>query len=424
MNQTAIPFRKPSQSSRRFLDRTARSFIFRKLKSLQKGRLVLREGETSYTFGPDGEAKPEIEIQIHHGRFYRQLISMGSLGAAESYIRGDWTCNDLVALVRLFCRNRLLSARVEGPVAKFGKMADRLRHVLRRNTLSGSRRNIAAHYDLGNEFFSLFLDDTMAYSCAVFPEATSTLGEAQLEKYDRICRKLELSSEDHLLEIGTGWGGFAHYAASHYGCRITTTTISRKQHDYTKWLIDEAGLGARVDVLREDYRLLTGEYDKLVSIEMIESVGYHYFREYFRICSERLKPDGLMLLQAIVMADQHYERYRRSVDFIQRYIFPGGCLPSIQLICDCLAGGTDMRLVHLEDLTSHYAKTLDAWRERFDPRRDDIRRLGFSNEFLRMWEFYFSYCRGGFLERQIGDVQMLMAKPECRLDPITPPCST
>ena len=342
------------------------------------------------------------------------MVFGGSLGAAEAYIQGYWTCNDLVSLVRIFCRSAAISASLErGPARIFSPLA-KIGHWLRRNTSSGSRRNIEAHYDLGNDFFSLFLDETKAYSCAIFPQPQSTLYEASVAKFDHICRKLALSADDHVLEIGSGWGGFAIHAARNYGCRVTTTTISRKQYDYTWQQVEAAGLAGRITVLYEDYRVLKGSYDKLVSIEMIEAVGYQYFDTYFRVCSERLKPHGMMLLQAIVIPDQRFDRYRRSVDFIQRYIFPGGCLPSVGAICQSLGRFTDCQLSHLEDITPHYAETLAVWRQRFRANLDQVRNLGFSEEFIRTWEFYFCYCEGAFRERVIGDVQILLTKPAWR----------
>jgi cyclopropane-fatty-acyl-phospholipid synthase len=314
-----------------------------------------------------------------------------------------------------------VSTNLERGPARLLSPLHRIAHLLRRNTASGSRRNISAHYDLGNDFFSLFLDETMAYSCAIFSRADSSLYEASVTKFDRICRKLELTADDHVLEIGSGWGGFAIHAAQRYGCRVTTTTISPRQHEFTRRQVEAAGLGERVTVLCEDYRALTGSYDKLVSIEMIEAVGHEYFDTYFRVCSDRLKPDGMMLLQAIVIPDQRYDRYRRSADFIQRYIFPGGCLPSIGAICRSLGRATDLRLFHLEDITPHYAETLAQWRQRFGANLDRIGKLGFSEDFLRTWEFYFCYCEGGFRERVIGDVQVLLTKPACRRAAIVPP---
>ena len=316
-----------SKGNEGYLDRMLRRVVWGRLENLDHGRLVIDDGGNRQEFGRCGEDSLTANIEIRDPRFYRHLVFGGSLGAAEGYIRGYWTCDNLVDLVRIFCRNAAASAGLEGGPARILNAASRIGHWLKRNTPSGSRRNIAAHYDLGNDFFSLFLDETMAYSCAIFPRAESTLHEASVAKFDRICQKLALTADDHVLEIGTGWGGFALHAAKEYGCRITTTTISRKQYEYTRQQVAAAGLSDRVTVLCEDYRALTGSFDKLVSIEMIEAVGHQYFDAFFRVCSERLKPHGMMLLQAIVIPDQRYDRYRRSVDFIQRYIFPGGCLP-------------------------------------------------------------------------------------------------
>jgi len=403
------------------LEDILRRLVWRQLQTLQYGQLVLEEGTRGLSFGCMEDSRLTATVRICDPRFYRQLVFGGSLGAAEAYIRGYWTCDDLVSLVRIFCRNSELSSGVERGAAGLLSPLRLALHRMRRNTTSGSRRNIAAHYDLGNNFFSLFLDETLAYSCAVFPQSESTLYQASIAKFDRICRKLDLQERDHVLEIGSGWGGFALHAATQYGCRVTTTTISRQQYEYTRERIEAAGLASRVNVLMEDYRKLRGSYDKLVSIEMIEAVGYRYFDTYFRTCSELLKPQGMMVLQSIIFPDQQYDQYRRSVDFIQRYIFPGGCLPSVGAICQSLGRATDFRLFHLEDITPHYAETLARWRKRFRANLDQVRRLGFSEEFIRTWEYYFCYCEGGFRERVIGDAQILLTKPECRRAAILPP---
>lgn len=400
-----------------------RNLVCRRLDSLDHGRIVLDEGGRRREFGRSGDSDLSVAVEVRDPRFYGQLMFGGSLGAAEAYIRGFWTCDNLVDLIRIFCRNATVSAGLEsGPVRLLSPVA-RLSHWLRRNTTSGSRRNIAAHYDLGNEFFALFLDETMAYSCGIFPRPSSSLFEASVAKFDRIGHKLALAAGDHVLEIGTGWGGFALHAARSFGCQVTTTTISRKQYEYTRRIVADAGLADRVTVLYKDYRALTGTYDKLVSIEMIEAVGHQFFDTYFRACSERIKPDGMMLLQTITIPDQRYDAYRRGVDFIQRYIFPGGCLPSVGAICHSVGRATDMRPAHLEDLTPHYAETLAIWRQRFHANLDRVRALGFSDEFIRTWEYYFCYCEGAFRERAIGDVQMLLAKPASRHEPILPPLS-
>jgi cyclopropane-fatty-acyl-phospholipid synthase len=293
----------------------------------------------------------------------------------------------------------------------------RLTHRLRRNTRRQSRRNIAAHYDLGNDFYRLFLDPTLSYSAGIWPQPDSSLEQAAVHKLDVICRKLDLRPEDHLLEIGTGWGGLAIHAARHYGCRVTTTTISARQREYAVQRIAEAGLQDRVTVLDQDYRDLRGQFDKLVSVEMIEAVGLAFLDEYFRLCSERLRPNGRMLLQGIVIADRIFEQAQRSVDFIQKYIFPGGALPSLGAIRASVARATDLRPAGLQDIGLDYARTLREWRRRFLAQLPAVRQLGFSDEFIRMWEYYLAYCEGGFIERAITDVQLVLDKPGCRLAP-------
>jgi len=302
-------------------------------------------------------------------------------------------------------------ARVARPLLK-------VFHWLNRNSKSGSARNIAAHYDLGNALYRLILDETMAYSCGIFADEHTTLAQASRAKFDVACRKLDLKSHDHLLEIGTGWGGLAIHAARHYGCRVTTTTISREQHAYARSQIAAAGLSDRVTLLLEDYRDLHGSYDKLVSIEMIEAVGARYLDTYLRKCASLLRPEGAMLLQAITIQDQYYKQALRSVDYIQRFIFPGSFIPSVKAIAASLARVTDLKIFHLEDIGPHYARTLAAWRNNFFEHIAEIKRLGFSESFARLWEFYLCYCEGGFAERQLGDVQMLLTKPACRRAPI------
>jgi cyclopropane-fatty-acyl-phospholipid synthase len=387
-----------------------RNLFWSRMEKLRQGRLVCIEGAQRRVFGDPAETPLAATIEIRDPRFFRHLIFGGSLGAAEAYIHGFWGCDNLVALVRIFCRNADVLRGIEGGAARMLNLLRTAAHRMQRNTLSGSRRNIAAHYDLGNDFFSLFLDETLAYSCAIFPGRESSLHEASIAKFDRICQKLELSEKDHVLEIGSGWGGFAIHAASKCGCHVTASTISRRQYEFTANRVKEAGLRDRIRVLLQDYRDLEGAYDKLVSVEMVEAVGYQYFDTYFAKCSGLLKPDGMMLLQAIVFPDHQYERYRRSVDFIQKYIFPGGCLPSVGEICRSIGRASDFRLSHLEDITPHYAETLAHWRQNFRAKIDQIRKLGFNEEFFRTWEFYFCYCEGGFRERAIGDVQILLTK--------------
>jgi cyclopropane-fatty-acyl-phospholipid synthase len=313
----------------------------------------------------------------------------------------------------------VLSA-MEGGFARLTAPLHKMIYKRRKNTSEGSRRNIAAHYDLGNDFYALFLDQTMTCSCNIFEHEAATLEEAAIAKYDRICRKLRLRPDNHLIEVGSGWGGFAIHAAQNYGCRVTTTTISRKQFDLAGERIAKAGLKGRIELLFEDYRNLKGKFDRLVSIEMIEAVGHHFLHTFFRTCSNLLKDDGVMALQAITITDQVYEAHLRSPDFMKLYIFPGSSIPSVSSITKAVTKATDMKLFHLEDITPHYARTLRTWRKRFFDGIDEVRKLGYPESFIRMWEYYLCYCEGAFLERYIGDVQMIFTKPECRLAPILP----
>jgi cyclopropane-fatty-acyl-phospholipid synthase len=404
--------------------RTAKNVLIGKLRSLREGQIRIIEGKEEFVLGERNPAcSLRSEIVVHSPEFYRAAILGGTVGAAEGYMSGSWDCTDLTALVRIFVRNRELMDGMESGWARFAGSVYRLVHFLRRNTRNGGRKNIAAHYDLGDDFFSLFLDETMTYSCGIFERAGSTLTEASVAKYDRICRKLGLRPDDHVLEIGTGWGGFAVHAAAKYGCRVTTTTISRRQFEYAARRIREEGLEDRVELLLSDYRDLSGRFDKLVSIEMIEAVGHQYLETFFRQCSERLTTDGMMLLQAITIPDDRYDLHTRSVDFIKRYIFPGSFIPSIAAISGATASATDLRMFHLEDITPHYARTLREWRDRFLARREEACGLGYPESFLRMWEYYLCYCEGSFEERYNGNVQIVFTKPQCRRKPILPPLS-
>jgi cyclopropane-fatty-acyl-phospholipid synthase len=398
-------------------ERLARRAVWRRLERLQDGCLTVLDGGRARVFGQGQDSALQATIRVHDPRFYWQTVASGHLGAAESFMRGHWSCDDLVALIRIFSRNAAVLTEVEGGLARLCKPLAILAHRLRRNTRWGSRRNIAAHYDLSNEFYALFLDETLTYSCGIFPHDGATLREASLEKYERICRKLQLTPRDHVLEVGSGWGGFALYAAQQYGCRVTTTTISQRQYEKAAERICAADLTDRVTLLKQDYRDLEGQFDKLVSIEMIEAVGHEYLPTYFARCCRLLKPEGIMLLQAITIPDERYDAYRRSADFIQRYIFPGGCLPSLSAIGRCLQA-TDFRLFHLEDFGTHYVRTLLEWRRRFWENIAQVRSLGMPEEFVRMWEFYLCYCAGGFAERQIGVSQILLTKPQCRRAPL------
>jgi cyclopropane-fatty-acyl-phospholipid synthase len=394
-----------------WFDGLLRGGVLKQLAALEHGRLTIEEAGQQLEFGAAGSDLDAV-VHLHEpAHFYRSVALGGSIGAAESFMRGEWTTPALTPLIRLLVRNRSLLDGMEQGIARLSAPLFQWYHRLRPNTREGSRVNIAAHYDLGNDFFALFLDDLMMYSCAVFERPDMSLEEASRAKLERICRKLELTPDHHLLEIGSGWGGFAVYAASNYGCRVTTTTISREQHRLASQRVQAAGLGDRVQVLFEDYRLLSGQYDRLVSIEMIEAVGHRFYPEFFRVCGERLKPDGLMLLQGITIEEHRYARALREVDFIQRYIFPGSCIPSVHALMNAAAGSSDLRLVHLEDIGLHYAETMRHWYERFVSRLDEVRAQGYPEELIRMWAFYLCYCEGGFRERSISDVHMLLARP-------------
>jgi cyclopropane-fatty-acyl-phospholipid synthase len=392
--------------------------VLRQLTKLNFGQLTVVDRSGAFEFGRVGTTNQTATITVHDRRFYRAVVLGGGLGAAEAYIRGDWDSADLTAAMRVLARNMEATAGVEKGTARLLNALRSASNWLRRNTRAGSKRNIAAHYDLSNDFFALMLDPTMTYSSGVFPSVTATLEEASMEKYDRICRKLKLTPQDHVLEIGTGWGGFAEHAARRYGCRVTTTTISDQQHAYAANRFREVGLQDRVTLLKDDYRDLSGQYDKLVSIEMIEAVGEKFLPGYFAKCSELLKPHGMMVLQAITIPDHRYDSYRKSVDFIQRYIFPGGFLPSMGAITNCLGCATDFRFSHAEDFGPHYAETLAHWRQNFWQSIEGVKSLGFDERFIRTWQYYLCYCEAGFHERQIGVSQILLTKPECRRDPL------
>jgi cyclopropane-fatty-acyl-phospholipid synthase len=402
------------------LQRLGRRLFLARLAQLREGELTLVDGNERLVFGRrTAQCDLRATLEILHPQTYADAAFGGTVGGGEAYLRGLWRTDDLTAVIRLFLVNRDMMQSLEGGAALATAPLRRILHWLNHNSPDGSRRNIAAHYDLGNELFALMLDGTMAYSCAVFEREDATLHEAQLAKFERVCRRLHLSASDHLLEIGTGWGGFAIHAAREHGCRVTTTTISREQHDWARERIRAAGLEDRVTLLLDDYRDLTGRYDKLVSIEMIEAVGARYLDTYTAKCSSLLEPHGAMLLQAITIRDQLYAEALESVDFIQRFVFPGSFIPSIDAISDSVRRSTDLKLFHLEDIGPHYATTLRHWRQNFLARLPEVRRLGYPDAFVRLWEYYLCYCEGGFLERQLGDVQVLLTKPRCRLPAAT-----
>jgi cyclopropane-fatty-acyl-phospholipid synthase len=408
-------------------ERLLRRRLLDQLGQLQGGRLLIDDAMGSVEVGnvelgnvEPGNVEPgeqgatvgrPLRLRVQDPAFYGAIARHGSVGGGESYGDGHWHCNDLVGLIRLLVRNRDLLDGMERGMARLGGMAMRALHACRRNTRAGSRRNIAAHYDLGNEFFRLFLSDDMMYSSAIWAGDDDTLELASTRKLDVICRKLDLRPGQHVVEIGAGWGGFALHAARHYGCRVTTTTISREQHALATERIRRAGLQYRVDVLLQDYRDLNGQFDKLVSIEMIEAIGAAYLPAYFAKVGELLKPDGMALIQAITIEDHRYAQALKAVDFIKRHIFPGSFMPSIQAMLQAKTRASDLSLVHLEDFGLSYARTLEAWRHRFMARLDAVRAQGFDERFIRLWEFYLAYCEGGFRERAIGVSHLLLARP-------------
>ena len=383
MKETIIPshWPTPEEAKPSAFDRIARKAVFSLLKRLDRGKITIHEGDTQQGFGKQTHDFPlEAKVIVHHPRFYSSVLLGGSVGAGEAYMAGYWSADELTTLVRIIVLNEDLLMGMEKGWSRLKAPLYKFFHSMHKGSIK----------------------------------------DASIAKYDRICRKLGLSPGDHVLEIGTGWGGFAIYAAQNYGCHITTTTISQEQHDLAKERIEEAGMSDQITLLFKDYRDLEGKYDKAVSIEMIEAVGHHYFDTFFRCCSERLKEDGMMLLQAITITDRVFERHKNEVDFIKRYIFPGSCIPSIAAMAHAIARVTDLRIFHLEDITPDYARTLRTWRQRFFENIEKVRKLGFGDTFIRMWEYYLCYCEGAFMERYLGDVQMLLTKPLCRRAPILP----
>ena len=392
-----------------------RRLLHAQLRRLRDGEIRIVEGESQQRFGARSERCPlSVTVDVVHPRFYADAVFGGTVGAGAAYIRGLWRCSDLTALTRIMYLNRGLMDDMDRRWTFISRPLLRAFHWLHRNSYGGSERNIRAHYDLGNDFYRLMLDETMAYSCGIFADESTTLAAASRAKFDAACHKLALVPGDRLLEIGTGWGGLAIHAAQHYGCHVTTTTISQEQHDYAREQIERSGLGNKVTLLLEDYRNLEGQYDKLVSVEMIEAVGAPYLDTYLAKCASLLRDTGVMLLQAITIRDQDYRAQLRSINFIQRYVFPGSFIPSVSAIADSLRRVTDLKIFHLEDIGPHYVRTLALWRRNFLEHLGSVRKLGYSERFIRLWEFYLCSCEGGFAERALGDVQMLLTKPDCR----------
>lgn len=390
----------------------SKKLVLQLLRGIKQGQIVLddqtqkiRAGNTS----PSCTLSTKLNILMP--KAYPRIVQRGSIGAAEGFMLGEWTTSDLLALLRIFIRNRQQLFKVDSGLSKVNQAFWRWFDRFKRNTTEQSRLNISAHYDLGNEFFKLFLDSSLMYSSALFRNPSDDLENASQHKLKRICEQLKLKPHHHLLEIGSGWGGFAIYAAQHYGCHVTTTTISEEQYQFAKQKIAQIGLSDRITLLKQDYRTLSGQFDRLVSIEMIEAVGYDFMAAFVRQCSTLLKLDGMALIQAIIRPDQNYHKAYKEVDFIKKYIFPGGCLVSNLFLLEEAAKHTDLRLFDLKDMGYDYAQTLNAWRQRFMRQLPAVKTLGFNNEFIRMWEFYLAYCEAGFLERYISVVQLAFVKP-------------
>ena len=399
-----------------WLHNFARSQVLARLSRIKTGQLTIVEDSQTTVFGHDKSIQATVFVNDAH--FYGEIAFGGSIGAGEAYMLGYWQADNLTNVIRIMAANQHVMDALEGGFQWASKPFLKVLHWLNRNTTDGSRKNIAAHYDLGNDFFKLWLDPSMMYSAAIFSPENTSLEAASNKKLQIICDKLDLKSSDHVVEIGTGWGSFAIYAARHYGCKVTTTTISQQQYDEAKQRVSAENLTDKITLLLNDYRELQGQFDKLVSIEMIEAVGHQFYDVYFKKCASLLKPNGMALIQAITIADQRFDAAKNSVDFIQRYIFPGSNIPSITAMLASITRSSDLKLYDCEDIGPHYATTLRKWRENFFANIDEVRSLSYSEEFIKMWEFYLCYCEGGFAERALGDVHLLLTKPENRRDAV------
>ncbi|WP_435237732.1 class I SAM-dependent methyltransferase [Psychromonas sp. PT13] len=396
-----------------FFDKSAKKMLVKLLGHLTQSQLTLIDDQEIISLGNSTSSLKAV-VHIKNPKTYKRILLGGSIAAGETYIDGWWTSPDLTKVIQVLGREQGVLDDLDKSITKLLTLPKWLFHKANKNTKAGSKKNILAHYDLGNEMYKTFLDKEMMYSSAIYPDKNASLDQAQLHKLDLICQRLELKPGETLLEIGTGWGALAIYAAQHYGVKVTTTTISDAQLDYAKKRVNELGLQDKITLLSQDYRELEGQYDKLVSIEMIEAVGHEYLTSFFETCNNRLKPNGKLLIQAITISDQRYHQYRKSVDFIQRYIFPGGCLPSVSIMANNIATKSDMVITELHDIGQDYAKTLRDWYQRFDDKTNELKQLGYGDDFIRLWQFYFCYCEGGFLERTISTVHLVAAKPEYR----------
>ena len=399
------------------IDNLIKSGFLKQLSGLKDCYLEITDPQGRYMFG-DIESELHASMSVKSLDVYKAITFQGSVGAAEQFIYKNWDTPNLTKLVRVFVRNRELLDKMEGGSAWLKNTLLKITHFFNKNTESGSKRNISAHYDLGNDLFRLFLDNSMMYSSAIFKTSEMSLESASRYKLKTICEKLDLSAADSVIEIGTGWGGFAIYAAENYGCHVTTTTISNEQYSYTKKMVEQKNLTDKITLLKKDYRELTGKYDKLVSIEMIEAVGHHYLPTYLKKCNSLLKKDGMALIQAITIEDYRYKNALKNVDFIKKYIFPGSFIPSISEILKVSSQHTQLKLFNLEDFGMSYAKTLNAWKRRFNDKSEELRNLGYDDDFQRMWNFYFSYCEGGFIEQSISVVHLLFTQPQTQKEPV------
>ncbi|EGI71668.1 MULTISPECIES: SAM-dependent methyltransferase [Pseudoalteromonas] len=398
------------EQSTNWLTNIYKKLVTKAFSSIETGQVVLVDANERTVFG-DPSSVLKATIIVNDKAMYKAFALSGSVGAGEAYILGHWSCDNLTSFIEIFAINEKQLDEFEKKFAFFSNIAHRFNHIKNKNSESGSKKNIVAHYDLGNDLYESFLSKEMLYSSAVYPTKEATLEEAQQYKLKRICEQVELQKNDSVIEIGTGWGAFAIYAATHYDCHVTTTTISDEQHDYVANKISELGLESKITLLKLDYRQLKGKYDKLVSIEMIEAVGHEYLPSFFTQCGELLKDDGAMLIQAITIGDQRYKHYLKNSDFIQQYIFPGGCLPSLNEMSEQIKNNTDMVIHTVNDIGAHYARTLADWRSRFIKSWPDLDRSKFDERFYRLWLFYFAYCEGAFRARATSTVHLMARKP-------------
>lgn len=429
--RSIVPTKSASvrKGNARWLDRWFRTQVFARLSVGASDRLTVQDVDGTHAFNtpdtgartastPDPSTQPlHAAITVHDARFYRDVGLNGTVGAGQAYIDGRWDCDDLTALIRLLLRGSCSTDHLDHTARLLRRPTEMIGNWITRNSKRASRAHIAAHYDISNPFYKLFLDETMTYSAAYFEHEAQSLEAAQVAKLERLCQALDLRPDDHLVEIGTGWGSMAIHAAQRYGCRVTTTTISEQQFALASQRVAEAGLSDRVTVLRSDYRDLRGAYDKLVSVEMVEAIGYRQYGTFLSTCGRLLKPSGKAAIQAITIADRYYEAAKRQVDFIKRYVFPGSCIPSIGVLTQAAARHSDLTLTRLEEFGQHYATTLQHWLERFNHAEREVRLLGYSDAFLRLWRFYLSYCAAGFHERTISVAHLVFDKPRATAGP-------